>query len=119
MGKQTLHYYYSNHPCQGRDCKFHGGDFEEITEKPARLSALTFSLLPEAIVVWHGEICNIQEKISKIRKEIYDRADIAKEQVYLSGKYKQPWKKASKEFHRVADEWINLKCPFYEKKGKN
>ena len=112
------HETYDNTPCVGRDCKFWGGEYEDVHHYPAGYGS-DHKWHKESIFIWHGEHCNIVEKIAQIRKEIYDRADKASAEVYLSGKYKRPWKKASEEFRKIADEWINLKCPFYEKIGDN
>ena len=117
---KTNHNYYSNVPCLGRDCKHWGGEYQEETVIPRGYDTLGLGIWndEERLVVWHGEHCNKSCELAKIRKKIYDRALEASDNIHKSDKYKSihtEIRKASEAFDKIADEWRNMKCPFYER----
>lgn len=116
---KTIHNYYSNIPCQGRDCKYWGGEYQEerIYPKGYNKDSGIYSK-EEFTSIWHGEHCNISPKIAELRKSIYDRALEASDNIHESEKYKNismEIRKAGEAFDKIADEWRNMICPFYEK----
>ena len=114
---KVIHQYYSNHPCLGRDCVFWDGEKEQVHEYESGYDM--FDKWHSAFKsIWHGEKCQKDEEIGSIRAEIYDRADKAADKIYESKKYVKPWVQAKKAFDEIADEWRNLKCPFYTKKDE-
>jgi hypothetical protein len=117
---KTIHNYYSNIPCLGKDCKFWGGEYQEERIYPKGYDQLGLGVyIKEAITsMWHGEHCNKNSEIVELRKSIYDRALEASDNVHKSGKYKNismEIRKAGEAFDNIADEWRNMRCPFYEK----
>lgn len=115
---KTIHNYYSRIPCQGRDCIFWDGEYQEEKYYPKGYNKDSGIYSKEEFVsIWHGEHCKKSFEISQIRQEIYDRALKASDDVHRKG-YKSihtEIKKAGEAFDKIADEWRNMKCPFYEK----
>lgn len=117
---KTIHNYYSNVPCQGRDCKFWGGEYQEEKHYPKGYDQLGLGIYihEEITSIWHGEHCNKNSEIGQLRKSIYDRALGASDDIYKNNKYKNintKTRKAKQVFDEIADEWRNMKCPFYDK----
>lgn len=116
---KTIVNHYSNIPCIGRNCIHWGGEYREEIVRKAGYSEVTGLYIKEPFLsVWIGEHCNRSAELAEIRKEIYDRAFEASDRVYLKGynSISTTVRKAGTEFDRIADEWRNLKCPFFEKK---
>lgn len=116
---KTIHNYFSNIPCLGKDCKYWGGEYqkEKIYPKGYNKDSGIYTK-EEFISVWHGEHCNKNTEISQLRKSIYDRALEASDDIHKSNKYKNismEVRKSGEAFDKIADEWRNMKCPFYEK----
>jgi hypothetical protein len=114
---KEIHCNYSNVPCQGQDCKFWQGKYEEKTHRPKGYGELGV-WHEEFISIWHGEHCEKSSDLGTIRQEIYDRALEASDNIHKSNKYKiitTMVKKSGEAFDKIADEWRNMKCPFYEK----
>lgn len=110
---KTIHQYYSNIPCQGQDCIFWGGEYEEVNDYDAGYDFL--DKWHECFrSVWHGEHCNKSEELKLLRQKIYNNADNVATECYTSGKYKKPWIQAGKVFDELKKEWTEMKCPFYE-----
>jgi len=109
---KEIHQNYTNIPCQGRDCKYWGGEFEDIYFCPSKI--IDGKRTEDCNVIWHGEHCKKSEEVGKIRGEIYSRAQKAYDDCFDSCKYKKPWIQGGSAFDKIADEWRNLKCPFYE-----
>lgn len=116
---KIIHCYYSNIPCQGRDCKYWGGEYTEEKLYPVGYNKDTGIYSKELITsIWHGEHCNRSNDLAQLRKSIYDRALKASDAIHKSNKYKlvsMAVRKAGEAFDKIADEWRNMKCPFYEK----
>ena len=116
---KTIHNYYSNIPCLGKDCKYWGGEYQEETVCPKGYNKDTGIYSKEEFTsIWHGEHCNISPKLAELRKSIYDRALEASDNIHKIGKYKNigmEIHKAGEAFDKIADEWRNMRCPFYEK----
>jgi hypothetical protein len=115
---KTIHSYYSNTPCQGRDCKFWGGEYIEEKIYPSGYNKDSGLYSKEEFTsVWHGEHCDKSCEIAILRKSIYDKALEASDNVHKSGKYKNinmECHKSGEEFDKIADEWLSMKCPFYK-----
>lgn len=117
---KTIHNYYSNIPCIGKDCKYWGGEYEEGHYCPKGYDQLGLGHYnnEEFVSIWHGEHCNKNCEIGELRKSIYDRALEASDNIHKSNKYKNlnmEIHKAGEAFDKIADEWRNMRCPFYEK----
>jgi hypothetical protein len=110
---KTIHENYSRIPCQGTDCIFYDGEYEDVQETKAG-SDYYGRWHEEFTFVWHGFHCLKRNELSKIRQEIYDRADRAASECYSCNKYKKPWIQAGKAFDEIKKEWTELKCPFYQ-----
>ena len=116
---KTIHNYYSNIPCMGRDCKFWGGEYQEERIYPKGYNKDSGIYSKEGFTsIWHGEHCNRSFDLGLIRQEIYERADKASDDIYKENKYKiitTMINKAHQAFNNIADEWRHMKCPFYTK----
>lgn len=105
---------YCNIPCVGRDCKHW---LEEFTTTKYYPSGFRDGVWREELIsIWHGERCSKNEELGKIRHEIYTRAQAACDSVYTNtpGCTMRTIRKASDAFDNIANEWRNMKCPFYE-----
>jgi hypothetical protein len=105
--------------CLGKSCVYYGKDIEDIREYPAGYSKKTGNYTKEPFIsVWKGHECSRDKERYAIRQEIYERAQKASDNVYNKGtdikKIRFTIKKASKAFDKIADEWRNFECPFYE-----
>ena len=117
---KTIHNYYSNIPCIGRDCKYWGGEFQDEHYCPKGYDQLGLGHYnnEEFTSIWHGEHCNRNFELGQLRQSIYERADKASDDIYKENKYKKITvliTKAHEAFDKIADEWRNMRCPFYEK----
>lgn len=67
--------------------------------------------------IFYGHKCSKNYEIGKIREEIYSRAQKASDNIYNTGGHKINFliKKAGQVFDEIADEYRNMKCPFYKK----
>lgn len=114
---KTIHSYYSNIPCQGKDCIFWGGEYQEEKHYSAGYDLLGLHEWHEEFTsIWHGEHCSKSSDLGQIRQEIYNRALAASDEVHRKG-YKvlsTEIKKAGEAFDKITDEWRKMKCPFYE-----
>ena len=117
MEENVFHYYYSNIPCQGKDCVYWAGEYTEEKTYPKGYSKNTGIYSKEMFTsIWHGEHCEKSQYLAQLRKSICDRAIVASDSVHMNGKYKNikvAIRKASEELYKVYDEWRNMKCPFY------
>ena len=112
MNKKVTHQYYSNIPCQGTDCVFYQGEYEEIHDYESGVDC--FGKWHEPFrSIWHGHHCAKTPELCAIRKEVYDKADKAATECYTSEKYVKPWIQAGKKFDEIKKGWTELKCPFY------
>jgi len=114
---KEIHCNYSNIPCQGKDCVFFLEEYEERIEHKVGRYYGGYNKEP-FVAIWHGQRCLRDNELGKIRQEIYDRADDASNNIHKSNKYKiisTLCKKSKEAFDKIADEWRNMKCPFYEK----
>jgi len=116
---KTIHNYYSNTPCLGKDCKYWTGEYEDVRVYPKGYDQLGLGHYnnEEFTSIWHGEHCNKNTDIGELRKSIYDRALEASDNIHKNNKYKNigmEIRKAGEAFDKVADEWRNMRCPFYE-----
>ncbi len=116
---KTIHNYYSNIPCIARDCTYWAGEFQEEHHYSAGYNKDSGLYSKESFTsIWHGEHCNKNCEIGELRKSIYDRALEASDNIHKSDKYKNlgmEIRKAGEAFDKIADEWRNMRCPFYEK----
>jgi len=115
---KTIHNYYSNVPCVGKDCKWWGGEYQEERVYPKGYNKDSGIYSAEEFTsIWHGEHCKRNFDIGQLRQSIYERADKASDDIYKENKYKLITtliSKAHKAFEEIADEWRNMRCPFYE-----
>jgi len=119
---KTIHNYYSNIPCVDKNCKFWGGEYQEEKVYPRGYARNWLGLgiwnNEEITSIWHGEHCKKDFELGKLRQSIYERADKASNDIYKENKYKRITmlvSKAHEAFDKIADEWRNMRCPFYEK----
>jgi hypothetical protein len=119
MQMKTIHYYYSNIPCQGRDCKYWNGEYTEEKIYPVGYNKDSGIYNKEMIIsIWHGERCKKSSDLAELRKSIYDKALEASDNVHKNSKYKNinmVVRKAGEAFDKIADEWRSMKCLFYQK----
>jgi hypothetical protein len=108
---------YTTMGCQGKSCIHYGKDYEDIKiyEKGYGESGIYHD---EFTSIWEGHECAKDKDRDKIRKEIYDRALTASDEIHKKetdiSKISYTIKKASKAFDKIANEWRNIKCPFFE-----
>lgn len=116
---KTIHNYYSNTPCIGKDCQYWGGEYQDEKVYPAGYNKDSGLYSKEPFTsIWHGEYCNRNFELGQLRQSIYERADKASDDIYKENKYKKITvliAKAHEAFDKIADEWRNMRCPFYEK----
>lgn len=114
---KTIHNTYSNIPCQGRDCIFWDGEYEEIRHYPKGYNKDSGLYSEEEFTsIWHGEHCKKNFQLGQLRQSIYERASEASDKIYNESKYKRiitMIAKAHSAFNEIADEWRNMRCPFY------
>ena len=115
---KILHEYYTRIPCITEDCIYFAGDYEERHEYLQGYSKITGQYASEPfIVIWHGQKCMRNPELASLRKEIYDRAIAASDDVHKEKKYKNistEIHKAGEAFDKIADEWREMKCSFYQ-----
>jgi hypothetical protein len=113
---RTIETTYSDPQCQGKDCIFYGGDTKEVKYYPPGVDYWGRKH-DEFESIFYGHKCSKNYEIGKIREEIYSRAQKASDNIYNTGGHKINFliKKAGQVFDEIADEYRNMKCPFYKK----
>lgn len=89
-------------------CVHRGAD--EVTDEVCNKPKTRDDKSTKYIARTTSPVCAMSCERGKIRQEIYQRADLVKQNALRDGRMLRT---ANKRWNKVADEWRNFVCPFF------